>query len=115
MKKNFIFGITLSAIIMLILPWLAVTFVPADAGMAVCLMLFYAVNPIYSVIIGTFAGKDMRRLFALPIISALLFLAGIWIFFGRDESAFIFYGTIYLFLGIVSMLISNRIQKKIHK
>lgn len=52
MKKNFILWLAVSAVIMLVLPWLAVTFVKGDAGMAACLLLFFAVNPIYSVAMG---------------------------------------------------------------
>ena len=33
----------------------------------------FAVNPLYSVIIGAFAGKDLRYLWSLPVISAALF------------------------------------------
>ena len=80
MKKNIILWLAVSAVIMLMLPWLAVTFVKGDTGMAVCLLLFYAVNPIYSVVIGAFAGKDVKHLWSLPIISAALFLIGTWIF-----------------------------------
>ena len=61
MKKNIILWLAASVVVMLALPWLAVTFVKGDAGMAVCFLLFFAVNPLYSVIIGAFAGKDVKR------------------------------------------------------
>ena len=32
---------------MLVFPWLAVTFVKSDGGMAVCFILFFALNPIW--------------------------------------------------------------------
>lgn len=35
-RKNFILCVLISTLIMLVLPWLAVTFVKSDAGMAVC-------------------------------------------------------------------------------
>ena len=98
--------------VMLVLPWFAVTFVNGDAGMVVCFLLFFAVNPIYSVIIGVFAGKDIRHLWSLPVISAVLFLIGTWIFFDMGETAFILYMVAYLALGIAVMLISMFIRKK---
>lgn len=113
MKKTFILWLAVSAVIMLALPWLAVTFVKGDAGMAACFVLFFAVNPIYSVIIGNFAGKDMKHLWSLPVISAVLFLAGTWVFFDMGETAFILYAVVYLALGIVAMLISMFIRKKL--
>ncbi len=72
--------------------------------------LFFAVNPLYSVIIGAFAGKDIRHLWSLPVISAVLFLIGAWIFFDMGETAFILYAVVYLVLGIVVMLISMFIR-----
>ena len=91
MKKNIIFWLAVTAAIMLALPWLAVTLVKGDAGMAVCFLLFFALNPLYSVILGVFAGKDMKHLWSLPIVSAALFLIGTWIFFDMGEMAFVLY------------------------
>ena len=115
MKKNIILWLAASAVVMLAFPWLAVTFVKGDAGMAVCFLLFFAVNPLYSVLIGAFVGKDIRHLWSLPVILAVLFLIGTWIFFDMGETAFILYAVVYLVLGIVAMLISMFIRKKTKK
>lgn len=112
MKKTYLCCLGISGGIMLALPWAAVTFVKADGGMAVCLLLFYVVNPIYSVVIGAFAGKDRKHLGSLPVVSAVLFLIGTWLFFGMGEPAFIRYGVIYLALGIGAMAISSIVRKK---
>ena len=115
MKRSTILWIAASAVVMLAFPWLAVTFVKGDAGMAVCFLLFFAVNPLYSVLIGAFSGKDIRHLWSLPVISAVLFLIGTWIFFDMGETAFILYAAAYLALGIAAMLISVFIRKKTQK
>ncbi|MCI8283809.1 MAG: hypothetical protein HFE90_00840 [Firmicutes bacterium] len=112
MKKNYIIWLIVSAVIMLMLPWLAVTFVKSDAGMAVCFILFFGVNPIYSIIIGSFAGKGIKHLWSLPVVSAILFLIGTWTFFDMSETAFIIYTVAYLILGVLAMLISAFINKK---
>ena len=112
MRKRIVLWAVVSAVIMLVLPWLAVTFVKGDAGMAVCFLLFYAINPIYSVIIGAIAGKDIKRLCSLPFVSSILYLFGVWIFFDMGETAFIMYAVIYLILGILAMLISMFIERK---
>lgn len=112
MKKNIILWVASSAVVMLAFSWLAVTFVKGDAGMAVCFLLLFAVNPLYSVIIGAFAGKDVKHLWSLPVISAVLFLIGTWIFFDMGETAFILYAAVYLVIGIMAMLISMFIRKK---
>ena len=83
--------------------------------MAACFVLFFALNPLYSVILGVFAGKDVKHLWSLPIVSAALFLIGTWIFFDMGEMAFVLYAVVYLVLGIVSMLISMIIRKKVQR
>ncbi len=100
---------------MLLLPWLAVTFGNADTGMGITLALFFAVDPAYSVLAGIFAGKDIKNLWSLPIISAALFLFGAWIFLAGNESAFFLYAGIYLALGIAAMLVSSFAYHKIRQ
>lgn len=115
MKKNIILWLAASVVVMLAFPWLAVTFVKGDAGMAVCFLLFFVVNPLYSVLIGAFVGKDVKHLWSFPVISAALFLIGTWIFFDMGEMAFILYAAVYLVIGIMAMLISMFIRKKLQK
>jgi len=80
--------------------------------MAVCFILFFAVNPLFSMVCGVFAGKDIKRLWPLPIITAGLFLIGTWLFFEMGETAFLLYCGCYLMIGIVAMLISAFVNKR---
>ena len=110
--KKMIPWIIASAVIMLVFPWLAVTFVKGDGGMAVCFILFFALNPIFA---GAQAGKDVKRFCALPMITAILFLAGTWLHFDMGEPAFFLYALIYLLLGAAAMLLSAFIRKILEK
>lgn len=110
--KKMIAWLIASASILLALPWLAVTFIKSDAGMAVSLFLFFVLNPIYAICAGAYAGRDVKRFWALPVITALFFLAGAWLFFDMGEMAFILYALIYLLLGMAAMLLSHFIRKK---
>lgn len=110
-KKNGI-CILVSMLIMLFLPWCAVTFIKGDGGMAVCFLLFFAINPIASVNVGIFSGRNIRASWFQPILLAVLFLLGTWIFFDMGEQAFILYAVVYLLLGCVAMLISVFIVRK---
>ena len=110
--KKVLSWIAASAGMMLALPWMTVTFVKGDGGMAICFVLFFALNPTYAICVGAAAGRDGRKLWALPVITALLFLIGTWLFFDWREKAFVLYALIYLFLGIAAMLISMFIKKK---
>lgn len=113
--KKMIAWLIASAAILLALPWLAVTFVESDAGMAVSLFLFFVLNPIYAICTGAYAGRDVKRFWALPVITALFFLAGAWRFFELGESDFILYALVYLILGIAAMLLSQFVRKKRQK
>ena len=108
--RKLVFWILVSALVMLILPWLAVSFVKGDNGMAVCFILFYLGNPIYSLLAGVYAGKDRKDrkdLWIVPIITAVLFLAGAWSIFDKNETVFVLYALIYLLLGIAAMFVSG--------
>ena len=102
---NVILGWILPAVLLMIgCPWLAAKFA-GSAGMAVCLLLFFAVNPLFSAVCGVYAGKNIKRLWFLPVLNAGLFLAGAWLFFDMGEPAFLLYGGCYLLIGIIAMLI----------
>lgn len=111
MKRN-LFWVIISAVVMLFLPWSAVTFVNGDAGMAVCFLLLFAVNPIYSIVVGAFAGRNRKELWGQPIFLTILFLIGTWIFFDMGEMAFVWYAGIYLMTGLAAMLVSALITKQ---
>ena len=110
MRKIFVWTI-LAILLMIGCPWLAVEFA-GSAGMAVCFILFFWVNLVFSGVCGVFAGKNIKQLWALPIITAGLFLAGAWIFFEMAETAFLLYCGCYLIIGIIAMLISAFVNKR---
>lgn len=71
----------LSALVMLLLPWLTVTFVQGPGGLAAVLLLFFAVNPVYAAIVGVMAGKNIRSMWIQPVLCALFFVMGGWLVF----------------------------------
>ena len=98
--------------VMLVLPWLTVTLIRSDAAMAVCFLLFFAVDPLCAVFTGVTAGKHLRKLWWIPPVNALAFLAGTWICFEPGETAFLLYALIYLALGTFAMLVSAWIYSR---
>ena len=102
--------LAVSAAVMLLLPWLTVTLVKDDAAMALCLLLFYVVNPLYSICTGVMSGKRPREGWWLPLSVSVLFLFGSWIFFDMGESAFLLYAAVYLVFGYSSMMITHLIK-----
>lgn len=104
--------IWITVAVMFVLPFAVAKLASECAGMALCMMLFLVLNPIYSIILGIVAGRDIRALWNLPLISAVAFLAGTWLFFDIHEPWFIAYAAAYLCIGVVAMLITNYLKIK---
>ncbi len=102
-NKNYIYWLCATMAIMIILPFAIARLASECSGMALCMMLFFIINPIYSVILGYHCGKDIRRLWNLPLVSSVAFLAGTWIFFDIHELWFIVYAIVYLTIGWITM------------
>lgn len=109
MARKPIYWLTLSLGVMLLLPRLAVMFVPANAGMKATLLLFFGIDPVYCITAGYYAGKQIRGLWWVPVVTAGLFLAGGWLFLEPGETAFLTYAGIYFALGMEAMLVSRLI------
>ena len=106
MTKRNIIPLLIAALVALLLPWLAVTFVKGDGGMAVCFLLFFAVNPITAILLGIFSGGNIRAAWFCPLLFAALFLLGAWVIFAMAETAFVLYAVLYLLLGCAAMLLT---------
>lgn len=114
-KRNAVCAL-IAALVALLLPWLAVTLVRGDGGMAVCFLLFFAVNPVTAILLGVFSGRNIRGAWFQPLLFAALFLLGTWVFFTMAETAFVRYAVIYLLLGYAAMLLAvlcGRIKKTV--
>ena len=113
MKNKFLTLFILAAIIMLLFPYLTITFVKGESGLIVCSVLFFIINPLYSIISGIYAGKYWRRLWLIPIITGLLFILGTWLFYEMGEGAFVVYGALYSIIGAFAMFLSAIVRKKL--
>ena len=71
--KIIAFFVSLVAI-MLVLPSLLLL-LPADAGMGMMFILFLVICPVYSVFVGALAATDLKKLFWMPVVEAVLFPA----------------------------------------
>lgn len=98
--------------VMFALPFCVVRFAPADAGMALCMILFFIVNPIYSAVLGYRCGSNVRLMWNLPLVSSVAFLAGTLLFFDIREVWFIIYATVYLIIGWTAMGISRYLNNR---
>ena len=86
--------------------------VSAGSGaMALMFILFYAGYPAYSAFIGWQAGKDIRKRWYLPALSAGLFLLGAVLIFTPSEKLFYIYAAVYLVIGLLAMAFSDSKEK----
>lgn len=103
MNKRFRNWIIASAVVMLGLPFLAVAFTTGNMALVICIALFWAINPIFSIVQGYAAGSDVREMWGLPLLNSLLYVAGMWLFFAMGEMSFLLYGLMYMALGYLAM------------
>lgn len=100
-------------ILVLFLPlFLAVQFASASAGMAVCLLLFYVVNPVFSVVLGIYSGLNIKKLCYMPSFFSFLYILSVYIVLDTKDSAFLFYAGAYFLFGTTAMLFTFLIKHK---
>ena len=110
--KNTVYKMTAAIIfVMFVIPFITVKVVRSDAGMAVCFILFYAVDPLLSAVIGWLSANDFKNRWFMPIVNAAAFLISTWILFEMGEIAFVIYSLMYLGVGYAFAFISFALRK----
>ena len=109
--KKLLTWTALAALLMIGGPFLALKLTGWNA-MGACFLLFFAVDPLFSAACGAFAGTNIKKLWMLPVITAGLFLAGVWMLFDMGEPAFLLYFGGYLLIGVLAMVISAFVKKR---
>ena len=107
MKKS-IKWVILSFIVLFILPLLAAKFA-GSSGMALCYIMFFAVNPIFFITEGIASGKEIRKHWFMPLVSAVIYLISMWVVFDMGEDAFLLYAGTYFAIGTIVMFITSAI------
>ncbi len=98
-------GMLVGVVTAILLPWAAVQFVPADAGMMVTMVLLFVVDPLAFVVVGVMCAANVRMLWPVPLVNALLFLFGANTYFGAGQfdAAFLIYAISYLAVAYFAM------------
>ena len=111
-RRIIITWIAVTVAVMFVFPLAVARLASECSGMALCMILFFIVNPTYSAILGFRCGKDTHRMWNLPLVSSIAFLAGTWLFFDIKEVWFIIYALVYLTIGWTAMGISKYLNKR---
>lgn len=112
--RKIICSIGIILAVMFLLPLAVSKFAPANAGMALCFILFFAINPIFSVLVGIYSGLDIKKMWCIPFVLALVFLLSSWLLFDMGEPTFIIYSGVYLIISIITVLITLAIKHCIY-
>ena len=104
--------IVVTVAVMFALPFAVARLASECSGMALSMILFFIVNPVYSAILGFRCGRNIRQMWNLPFVSSIAFLAGTWMFFDIKEVWFIIYASVYLIIGWTAMGISKYLNKR---
>lgn len=114
-NRTIFIWLAVTIVVMFALPFAVARLASECSGMALCMILFFIINPIYSAILGYRCGRDVVRMWNLPLVSATAFLAGTWIFFDIHEFWFIAYAGVYLAIGYIAMFISKHLNRHVQK
>lgn len=111
-RRVIIIWLAVTIAVMFALPFGVAKLASECLGMALCMLLFFIVNPLYSAILGYRCGSNVRLMWNLPLVSSVAFLAGARLFFDIREVWFIIYATVYLIIGWTAMGISRYLNNK---
>jgi len=106
MKKTVLITCAAILAVMLGLPWLTVRIIQGMEALVILILLFFCIDPLCAVFTGVTAGKHLRKLWWIPAVNALAFLAGAWLCFDPGETDFLLYALVYLALGTFAMFVS---------
>lgn len=93
------------AALALLAPWLAASSASAEAGMITILLLLFAADPMYALLLGIYAGGDVRRRFWHPFLFAGMDLLGLWFSLDWGNPDFLFYVLFCLGVGLIGMAV----------
>ncbi len=104
-------ALAVNILVLLLLPAAVMGISPSDAGMMVCIALFFAVDPALSAAAGLYAGLDIRNRWFTAAFPAAVFLLSARLIFGADASDFTVYAVIYAGITLVVMLFTFLVKR----
>ncbi len=96
---------------MLVLPLAVIKLSPAHFVTGFIMLLFFAVYPVMSAVLGALAGSDIKKLWWMPIVLALCFPLLFSLALFEMVWALYIYSVIYLLAGVFFMAVTALIVK----
>ncbi len=104
-------ALAVNILVLLLLPAAVMGISPSDAGMMVCIALFFAVDPALSAAAGLYAGLDIRNRWFTAAFPAAVFLLSVRLIFGAEASDFTVYAVIYAVITLAVMLFTFLVKR----
>lgn len=115
MTKAFNKSLMLSACIMIALPIIvALIFsLPATSGWGfiITLFLFFVLNPLFTIFLGIFCSKNIKKYMLNPLLNSIFFIIGVWTAFDFGNLDFTVYAVVYFCIGYAAMLVNYFIKR----
>ena len=93
-------------IVMLLFPLCAIMFVSPDASLIAILLMFYIINPMFSIVIGIVSGLEIKRMWWSSLLLPASFIASGYLILKTGHDCLI-YSLVYFILHFISMLITS--------
>ena len=111
-KKKIFIILTIMLCVLFILPFILINISKSHEFMGITMMLFFVVNPLTTAFINSMIGKDIKRMWWMPILFCIVFLLSYWLVLAEIILDLIFYAVIYIIIGIIFMIGSWFFTKK---
>lgn len=115
MRRKIILWFITSFAMTFLVPWATASMVTGEDVIPVSILLFLIVDPLFFLLVGGFCGVEMKKLWSLPLFSALLFLLGAWTFFAPGALDFVVYAIAYSVVGMGAMVIVWLIKRQLNR
>ena len=103
-KKKIFIILTIMLCVLFILPFILINISKPHEFMGITMMLFFVVNPLTTAFINSMIGKDIKRMWWMPILFCIVFLLSYWLVLEEIILDLIFYAVIYIIIGIIFMI-----------
>ena len=104
MKKKIIIISTIMLLILFTLPFILTKLSQPHEFMGIMIFLFFIINPITAAVVNALIGKDIKKLWYIPILFPIIFLLSYWIILSEVITDLVFYAVIYLIVGLIFMI-----------
>ena len=103
-KKKIFIILTIMLCVLFILPFILINISKSHEFMGITMMLFFVVNPLTTAIINSMIGKDIKKMWWMPILFCIVFLLSYWLVLEEIILDLVFYAVIYIIIGIIFMI-----------